>query len=189
MGKKLILVGMSLAAMAALALPAVASASPELNDESGSVEVGAAITGTSTNALTTNTALGTLECDHVLISGEVTANSKGVVEGIGTGGDTTTCNAGPAEMTVTEPTLNHIETSAEGENNLSMSFIADVGPFECEFKGGGTFSYETGTGNNDLHISNVVLTTDEVCAAEEGDTIFEGDFALTTEAGGEIWID
>lgn len=195
MGKKLILLGMALAAIAAFAMPAVASADFTLVDHEGKVNVGEKVLGTSTNAITTNTALGTLECDLVEITAEVTSNTGSHVEAVGAGkSDTSTCNAGPAELLVTEPELVTLTTTGEDKGVLSLTFIADVGPFECHFHGEGEFTYGTGTEDDVLTIPSpgITLTGDEICEPEEGTPHFHGDFTLETDDKTEfkpVWIE
>lgn len=198
MGKKLILLGMAVAAVAAFAMPAVASADFTLTDHEGKVGVGEPIIGTSTNAVTTNTALGKLTCDHVEITGIVTANSGTHAAAIGGEvGKTTECFAeGTIPLTITEAKLLTLTTAGDDEGTLSMTYIADVGPFECHFDGTGRFTYGTGTGEDKLHIPapGITLTSAEICEPEEGSPHFTGDFTLTTEdedgnPAGEVWIE
>jgi hypothetical protein len=65
-----------LMAMAFVALPAMASAAPQLTNPDGTtVAVGTTLTATSTNATTVLTKIGTLRCEEVIVHGVVTENS------------------------------------------------------------------------------------------------------------------
>jgi hypothetical protein len=65
-----------LMAMAFVALPAMASAAPQLTSPKGTtVPVGTTLTATSTNATTVLTGIGTLECEEVVVHGIVIENS------------------------------------------------------------------------------------------------------------------
>ncbi|HYC80311.1 MAG TPA: hypothetical protein VEB65_00915 [Solirubrobacterales bacterium] len=186
MAKRLVLLGI---AVVSFAIPAVAAASPELRDASGKVAVGAVITGTSTNAAATLTAFGPLKCSHFVLKGEVTSNTGTHIAVKGTGGHTATCFAGPEALTVTDQSLLFMTTSSEDEGAMSLTFTADVGPFECHFMGLDEFTYETGSSNDTIHVSGG-LSTSEFCTLFDDtgvpyEPIFEADFTLTTESNGQ----
>lgn len=86
MSKKLIMSCMALVAFAAFVLPATASAAnkPTATDAAGVVKVGAGITGTSigeTTFLKTDGVTGLVHCTTAHLSGTVTRNDSGFVEG------------------------------------------------------------------------------------------------------------
>jgi len=85
MSKKLITACMALMAFAAFALPAVARAEnhPTLVENGVSVEVGKLITGTNEGNTTFTSTTGNpqLECSTVKLTGKVTRNDSGIVEG------------------------------------------------------------------------------------------------------------
>jgi hypothetical protein len=84
MNRKLITVGMALAAVAALVLPGTASAAndPQLTDAGTLVPTGASIAGTIVNpSLTTTSGTSILNCSTAKATGKVLKNSGGTVEG------------------------------------------------------------------------------------------------------------
>jgi hypothetical protein len=116
MSKKLMTGLLALVALAALALPAVASASPEIGETSGGVftklAVGSKIKATNVgNTLMTNSSGGILtECNAATLTGELTKNSGTEIEGnvtsatfTGTGSESR-CTATFGNSTVT-PTV------------------------------------------------------------------------------------
>ena len=182
MGKKLILLGMAVAAVAAFAMPAAASASPVLTEGGTALAPGATVIGTSTNATTTNTALGTLKCAHVEITANLEENTGSKIQAKGTAGETATCFAGTKELKVTKPTLVSLTTTGEDKGTLTLTFIADVTPFECHFEGTGTFTYTTA--NDILTIPGISLTGPKFCLIEEVvKPTFHGTFTIRTANG------
>lgn len=188
MGKKLILLGM---AIAAFAVPAAASASPVLtsSDNPGvPIGLGSEIVGFSENAVTENTALETLTCEEVEIEAEVSENTGSSIKTGGIGpGRTAGCEAGGLPLTITSPKLVTLSTSGSSHTGtLTLSFTADVGPIQCPFSGTGEFTYETGVGV--LHIPGVKLAGPAICEPEEGSPVFSGDFAISTSNGAAVFI-
>jgi len=181
--KKLILLGMAVAAVAAFAMPAAASAL-EMRDASGKVAVGSSITGVSHNTFTTNTALGTLFCETVEVNGKITVNGPSAITGTGSAAETAECEASGEPLLVTEPTLDHLVTTGGDTATATLSFIADVGPFECPYGGEVPGSYATGPGNDTLTLSGTVTSPFEFCEGEKAAT-FEGTYTLTTTETGE----
>jgi hypothetical protein len=187
MGKKLILLGMVVAAFAAFAIPAAASASPVLKEGGTALVAPVTINGVSHNAVTTNTALGTLECEEVGITAKVTENSGSSIKANGEAGKTATCFAEGTPLTVTNPELHNLVTTGGDAGTLGLSFTADVGPFECPFAGTGAFGYTTGS--DVLNISGIALaSTAEICEPEEGSPVFSGDFTITTTNGTAVTV-
>ncbi|MGN6586075.1 MAG: hypothetical protein ACTHKT_01205 [Solirubrobacterales bacterium] len=83
MHKKIIMACMAIAAFAAFVIAPVASAaeSPTLTSEGVSVPKGTKITGTNTGEAKFTGGGTTVSCDHVILTGEVTKNEKGIIEG------------------------------------------------------------------------------------------------------------
>jgi len=185
MGKKLILLAMAVAVVAAMAMPAAASAL-ELRDAAGKVALNSVVTGVSTNTLTTNTPLGTLKCNKVDVNAKIEVNGPTSITAKGTAAETAVCEAGGEPLNVTEPTLVHLVSNGADEGLAQLSFIADVGPFECPYGGTVGFTYGTGSGNDTITMkANQTLTSSvEFCEPASGHPIFEGSYTLTTAVGG-----
>jgi hypothetical protein len=82
MSKKLMTGLLALVALAAMALPAVASASPEITHPTGTtLATGAKITGTNVGNTVLTSSLGNVECSKALMTGTLTKNSGTAVEG------------------------------------------------------------------------------------------------------------
>ena len=193
MAKKLTLLAMAVAALAALVVPATASA-VQLTEEG--VPASGTIIGTSTNAKTTNLPEGlgggSLTCEKIATKGTIEENGPETVKGSGSSGTFTNCvqtdEAGKKhEITVTSPGFSLSTTEANmGTGSIELTFIVDLPNIkaECHFVSHvGTLTYETGS--DTLHVASVRLTaTQELCENEEGGGIkFEGDFTLETEDG------
>ena len=188
MAKKLILLAMAVAAFAALAIPATASALT-LTDHAGKVQPGAWIVGTSTNTVTTNTPVGELTCPHIEWTARVITNNGSLATtGEGEVGIPVGCGAEGEPLTVTVPTLTHIESTGNDEGNAGLSFETDVGGFECPYGGTVPFTYETGTGHDVLHLTGRIFSPFEFCENEE-EIVFHGDYTLTTTNGKEVWAE
>ena len=192
MAKKLGLLVMAVAGVLAVgAMPATASASPQMFEGPSPLPAGATILATSTNVVATNTALGDLECTSISMDAELLKNSEAEVEAKGTAGEAKGCKetigseSGP--MTITAPQVLSLQTTGGDEGTLALSFIADSGPFECPYEGEGAFTYATGS--DVLHVAGIELESAfEFCRPEAGVSLFEGDFTLETEDGTPVTI-
>jgi hypothetical protein len=164
-----------LVAMAFAALPAFAGAA-ELTDASGNpLPPGTTITGTSTNAIT-ETGLGTLKCEHVVVNAVLEVNSGGNVKaGMDGANDTATNCEIPAlgEVTV-EPTL--LSISASGSSGTAAFEFLVAGSLEEE----STSTVTWVSGGTSLHVEGPVT------GSLEGH--FSGDFALTAN-GSPVTVD
>jgi len=184
--KKLILLGMAVAGVAAFAMPAAASAL-EMRDAGGKVALGSQIKGVSHNTKVTNTALGTLFCETVEAVGEVSVNGPSTITGGGGFGgavETSGCEASGEPLTVTEPSVEHLVTTGGDTATATLSFVADVGPFECPYGGEVPGTYSTGSGNDTLTLSGSVTSPFEFCEGE-GVATFEGTYTMTEAFGGQ----
>jgi hypothetical protein len=198
MSKKMTLLGMMIAALAALVIPAAASATPQLiNQTSGAaVAVGSKLMGTSSNAVTTETKLGTLTCSSVSIGAEVTKNSGTAIEAVSYGGKETNTTSGcfangTTPVTIDEPKLTSLVTNSTttDEGTLGLSYTATIGsgPVVCPFSGTGPFTYKTGTGNNKLVIAAskpIELSGPELCTKAGVKPKFSGEFTLELDTAG-----
>ncbi|HYC81520.1 MAG TPA: hypothetical protein VEB65_07020 [Solirubrobacterales bacterium] len=195
---------------AALAVPAIASASPQLEDKEGVVEVGegANIEGIGFGAVRiTNSPFGLMECERMDFTAQMDKNSGSEIEAHGTSVYTAGCEAEGESLIVTEPTIGKLFTNGTRKTQISesvyiteeadvgtfaLSFIADVGPFECPFEGTGLFLFTTGSSLIKIGTGTepgIELSTPfEFCEPGAGKTVFEGDFVLGTEFGPGVWF-
>jgi hypothetical protein len=174
MFKKLTLLAMVVGAFAAFAIPAAASAAPELTAPAGSTVLpGTIIEGTSTNATTTETLLGTLTCKHVAVTGEITENTGSSVAAVSGGvGSTSGCEVAGGPLSIGSPEMTSLVSTETGKGTVGLKFIAAG---ICEFTGTVPFTYVSGTSTISLH-----GTISGPC----GSGVFEGDFALSIAGGG-----
>jgi hypothetical protein len=186
MSKKIIMVCMAVAALAAFALPATASAknTPHLTDAAGSAAVGVAINGTlleKTEATFWNTAtsIKLSTCTNATLTGKIVKNTTGTVEGTittfdfsGTGGvhadnglPECTGDIGPSAVTVVSNPLCLRSTEAMATHEFQVG--AELAGKTCA----------EGTGNVKFLLKS---TTAGDCEYETASSI-KGDF--TTASG------
>ncbi|HYC81844.1 MAG TPA: hypothetical protein VEB65_08660, partial [Solirubrobacterales bacterium] len=165
-------------------IPAPSTPSPVLKESGVVLAEGESIRAKSTNAVTTRTALGRLECGELTFTTAVNRNSEGEISLQTTGATTKSCLAEGEPLTLTEPTLDLLSEGGDSAD-LTISFAADVGPFECPFEGEDTVAYTTST--DVLKITGIVLETPvEICEPLVGKPGFEGEFTLTTANGTQV---
>jgi hypothetical protein len=185
MVKKLALLVMAVAAVTALAAPAFASAA-ELYQEPGHTPVATGETlvltsGTNvfpSSSLETETELGTLVCEQISLSGEVTQNSGGTVVGKKGSGTATGCTLEGEPFTISNIEISKIEAnSPTGPNSAAFLFEAKFfeGSLVCVWEGEGSFSYAANS--TEATLNPTALTPDqEVC----GPASISGDLSLET---------
>lgn len=182
--KKLAMLVMALAAFTALAAPGFASAA-ELKESGSLVSVPNTIQLTSgtnvfaSNSLETETELGTLKCQQITLTGELTQNSSGVVKGGNGTGTTSGCTLEGEPFTVAEIAINSIEASSKG-NTASFSFVAEFfgGSLVCKWGGTGNFTYTSGSSEATLG-ATALTPNEEVC----GNASIAGKLKLETTNG------
>lgn len=139
MEKKLVAIVMAISALAAIAVPSLASAAPVLTQPTGTVvPAGTSLVGTNVGEGTMTTSLGNITCSTVTAKGTVFSNStasgvKGEVKevtfgGTGAGGECTTWSGG---MTVTANPVT---------NGLPWCLEATTATDEGKIRGGGCAS-------------------------------------------------
>jgi hypothetical protein len=145
MFKKILLIGMAVAAFAALVAPAMASASELLNSGGKPLAVGSTITATSTNTVTKLSSGATLTCSNVTLGGKVEKNGptiEVVDNGVGTS-TATGCKVNGSTPVEIDPTLNNLIIGATTPGTASFSF--NVTTLGCEATSG-TSSVTKGAG-------------------------------------------
>ena len=187
--KKLTLLAMAVGAIAALAAPGIASATT-LTSEGNVIPPETAITGTADNAevrLETETeTFGTLECEEIMLGGEVTKNEGGTAEGQGAGESTTsgcTLEGGPS-VTVHDIEIIHLSSSEvmgeTGTGKFSAKYSADLpGGVTCNFNTGG----EVGVFHFVLGTDKLIITPTAVSNPGCGESTLQGEVTLETENG------
>jgi hypothetical protein len=150
MVKKLTLLAMFVGAIAVFAVPAMASASSLVEGKGNPISTPAQLLGTSTNVKTV-TSKGTLTCEKVTVSAEVTKNSGGTVEAKGTSTENKTsgCKLGSEPTTIEGPHLVSLKSTTSESGSASLEFSAFGGL--CTFTGSVPVTYSIGT--NVLNLS------------------------------------
>jgi hypothetical protein len=198
MSKKMTLLGLIVVALTALVVPAAASATPQLFNQTTNtaVPVPSTLMGTSTDAVTTETKLGTLTCKKVSIGAKLTKNNGTVIEaeddGEGTNSTEGCLANGSIPVVIDNPTLISLKTdnTTTDKGTLSLSYKATIGspnPVICPFTGTGEFEYKTGTGNDVLTIpttKGIELEGPELCKKAGVKPKFHGTFTLEVDTGG-----
>ena len=191
MAKKLSLL-LAAVAVLAIAIPAMANAAVPLTSGGAKVEIGTAITGTSTNAKT-ETGIGLLTCKSVVLKGTVTKNEavagETLAEGAGSGEFTgSECEVEGTKEPVEKITLTNIKTGTKagfttGNGSASFSFQATLPVVGvCKFTGTNVpGTYSTTEMTNKLTITKGSLSASPSAC---GPARLTGDFFLTKTTGG-----
>jgi hypothetical protein len=179
--KKMMLLALSVGALLAFAAPvAQGQELYELDgEEHVSLGVGAKVTATSTNLVTTLTATGSeVQCAHVTIHGEVTENGA---TGSKIGNNTIShkeCNTA-----VSNPSVGGI-TISPNTTGVAHSWTRLSGP--CDFTGNIPFIYAT---NSDtLTVTTDPVTNDQLFSPICGHAKTTGSFTLETNDGTPVFI-
>lgn len=191
--KKLILLAAALAAVAVMAVPAAASASPALTMPTGTlVPTGSALTGTGgssqvTNGLKIETARGIITCTTFMLSSDVTSNSGSHVHWSGATGSTTSgCEIEVYASTISEIQVISFESTTSGSGTFEISYkTTDPLGVTCSFTNAGepgTFTYTAGS-------SILKLASTEVFSAGCGESLLSGEVKLETSNGEAVILD
>jgi hypothetical protein len=166
-------------AVVAFAVPSMASAA-----QITGVGVGGHVVGRSNDTFTF-TSIGTLECEEVVIEGEITANSGGTVaaNGIGTG-ETFNCFSEGEPILITDATLLNLHTTGPANGTVGLTFEADL-PVVGTCHYGGTVALTYVSGSDELHIEGPLTASPAACGTAE----IEGDFTIEKAGGGAVVLD
>jgi hypothetical protein len=179
--KKMMLLAMSAAALAAFAVPTAASAE-QLKENGTALAVGAEITATSTN-LETTTGLGNLTCSKVTVHGTVTENTKTKSAVASTSVTTESCDILTKNSTVDPATITNASAGFVIEKKevgtASAAFTADIGEVSCNEAGNPGLTYVAGTD---------VLTVRGALEGTCGPAEIHGQFTLETANGTPVTI-
>jgi hypothetical protein len=193
MVKRVTVLAMALAAVAALAVPAFASASKLTLDSAGTelVPAGTEIQGHSgTNrfaggeSLVTETELGTLNCEEITLSGKVGTNNGSKVLSEGITGTTSGCTLEGEPFTVSGIEISKLESTTSGTGTAAFKFTATFfgGSLVCTWSGTGTFTYTAGT--SILKLGATALSpSPSVCGAAS----IKGNIALSLTSGAAVF--
>jgi hypothetical protein len=165
------LLALSVSALVALAAPAMAQAD-ELADSGGPLEAGAEITATSRD-LALTTALGTVECERVILHGHIVENDDLSIVIMETEAAVEGCN------TTVNPAFGSIQLGAGGGLSFGSSFSVAEGL--CTFSGFIPFVYF-------LESDTLEIWGAEQLAGNCGVATVEGSFTLETENGTPVFI-
>jgi hypothetical protein len=199
MSKKLTLLGMMVAALAALVVPAAASATPELKNQTSGlkVAVGSQLMATNVGAIAIeDTKFGTFTCNAVSLGAELTKNGGTAIEAksvIPATNAASTCTTSIGQnLVIDEPTLTSLVTNSTttDEGTLGISSKATIGtaPVVCSYSGSGAFTYKTGTGNDILTVTKanpIQLSSTSICEKESTPAKFSGTFTLEVDTSGK----
>jgi hypothetical protein len=186
--KKTILLALSVAALSALAAPAVGQAA-ELKENGVKLAKGALVTATSTNLETTVSGGAKLFCQKVTIHGEVT-NVGGPGKKVEISNNSTTTEkceiTGFGAVLITKPTVGAI-TFTGGTGSATATFIADI-PQECHLSGTVGFTYVNGSSTFSLpgSVLKGPVPLPEGCPKEG---TIAGSFTLETSNGTAVVIE
>jgi len=170
--KKLAMLAMAIGALVAFAAPAIAQAD-ELTEEGVPLEVGAEVTLTSTNLVTTSP-LGTLTCKKVTIHGEVTENGPTTVKGREISTTVEGCN-----HTITDPTAGTLSLSGGTGSTSGTKFVVDG---LCTFTGSIPFKYSAPT-------DEAIITGEKQLTSACGPGTMTGTFTIETSDGTPVDIE
>jgi hypothetical protein len=191
MVKKIALLVTAFAALTALSAPGFAGAAELTEGPGNPIKIPATITFTSgtevfaSNSLETETELGTLKCQQIMLEAELTQNSGGVVKGGNGGGIASNCTLEGEPFTVASIAINSIQASSGG-NTASFSFVAEFfgGSLVCEWSGTGNFTYTSGS--SEATLAPTALTPNEpVC----GGATIHGKLLMETQNGTPVQLD
>jgi hypothetical protein len=178
--RRLLLLAMSLGALIAFSVPAVASASGQfLYDETEEpVPTATYVNLTSTNSEMTTT-LGTFACEHIEVEGELTQNEPEgslVENGFGNASECQIKQLG-IPIKIKDVTLLKLHLS-KATNTAKFTYEAEIGKLVCHFEG----ELEVSPTILALHVSGVLTGTSPEPCPPAG--IFAGTFIPT--GGGKL---
>jgi len=186
MAKKLSLLLASIAAFV-FAVPALASAAPEITDPGGTtVAPGALLEATNITAADTTTSLGKFTCKAMTITMEVNTNGASTFQLVGKGqGTSSSCSIGGKPSTNTDFTLTLLHSATVGSGTINLTFISHVLNVTCHFASPNMpFTYTSG--GDTIKITNGDLKgTPAACEP----ALFNAEFTIETEGGGSVILD
>ena len=201
MGKKLTLLAMAVAAVAALAAPPSASAITLSDSKEAQIKPGTALNATNIGPVVIKNLPegiegGTMTCASVELHPEVVEDSGSEVAVTGSGGTTEECiqtNEFEEESEVSVSNIEYALSSTEatmGTGEVALAFQIEFPTIEltCSYTGLGTFSYTTGT--DEITIDELPLTGSPAnpCENQEATTTFEASFTLETPDQTPVYI-
>lgn len=169
-------------AVVAFAVPAFASAAPEVTVGGARAPLGTEINGTSNNTIT-KTSIGNLTCATVEISGEITANTGSTVAGVASGpASTATCfYKGTTPITIDDPTLLSLHSGTAGSGTVGLTFEATLPSLTCHYSGTAVpFTYSSG--GNSLNLKGALKASPAGC----GTATIEGTYTVTSPSGAVV---
>jgi hypothetical protein len=197
MMKKLTLLGLAVVALAALAVPAIAGATT-LKEETAPgvftpVKEGEPITLTQDEefpVITESSTLGTIECEHIMVSGILKKNTGGEVFGEGTGGEASPCFVnGTPGATVTSVTGNIKSSGSSMTGTASFKFVIKIPNLgTCTFTSEGEAEGQFTTGTDTIEFPEATPAALEGSPAFCGAGELYGGLTVETEDGTPVYL-
>lgn len=190
--KKINLIAVAVA-VAALAMPAVASAGRITKPLEVMAPVGTLMTVKSTN-LSINMSIGTIKCKEIVFPGEITENAGGNYNVIGTAeGSATSCSVGKFAAFPTNLRLFGFGVNVEQHRiNLTLKFDLP-GSLTCHFEtkpAPGFLEFVNGLQRPEFGIPLQALQAEsELCEPAEKPAEIEGNFQIEETGGGVLLLD
>ncbi len=179
-------------AVLALAIPAMASATPTTTDAHtfpSSLPVGTLISTTSTvPPKFTSSILGTIECSSLSMLGELKVNSGGTVT-TSSGGKFTSsgCTNNGNPVTVTSFNVTDLSSTVSGKGTTSFTSIIDLGGITCRYTATSIpFTYEVGGSNITFNKAGTIDGSPAGCGTGTFDATLTVEFQ---ESGSGTWKD
>lgn len=173
-------------ALVAFAVPALAGAAPQITYPAGTrLAVGTAITGTSTNWVTT-TSLGDIKCAKKTIPAVLITNSELSVEAKGSGEATTVnCSVEGESIKTTDFTLTNLKSTTTGSGTATFSFKADLPVVgTCTYTAiNAPFTYATGGSSINFYKATLAASPSACGTAK-----LDADVSLEKTSGGNVLI-
>jgi hypothetical protein len=175
--------------LAAFAAPSLASAAPALTMPANTlVPVGTELISRSNN-FTARSSLGLFLCEEMTFNWELTKNNGEGLSGVGIGtGTTSGCGLeGGSEITVTDLTLQSIESTASGKGKLHFTVISDLPGVTCHYvtpAAGLTFTYGAESDSFTIPFQKMEASP---AACRPGE--IHATFTIETAAGGAATLD
>lgn len=183
MAKKLALLFAAAVSVCAVAVPASASAAPEMTVGGEKATLGTALSAVSTNTVF-KTSIGNFTCASWGFNWEVTENtgSKFVGEGYGTGETSTCFFKGSTPFTVDDLTISSVTSTKSGSGTMALTFEMTLPKgLTCHLSGAAVpFTYNPGT--SQFHLAGALSPTPEACFINS----IEGTYAITSPGGAVV---
>lgn len=170
---------LALVAVAALAVPAMASAS-EARLKTSSTEyrasVGTSLTFSGSPVLVQNNLLGSISCSSWALGGVLTKNDSTTVEAAGSGLTATGCLNYGKTITFSNMKWERLYTSTSGQGTLTLSYTHNFASYPCAYSGTVPFTYQPGSSTITFNSAAGITGSPKGCGTEK----LSGTFGITS---------